>query len=172
MRKNASEPSKRGRPDPLETLFSTYSPDETAPYREIAAFLRELGYKPRKLRGGYNFICDAHPKQLAKLASVRTKGADRLTFSLRFSACRAPSERFQKIASDFIAKYPTRAARCPEGACGFCAGPPEAHAYRVAGSSRLLCGAYALPIPDFSESDLEEAKRLILEEDAYWRGKR
>jgi hypothetical protein len=90
-------------------------------------------------------------------------------FALKFSACRGYSQRFADIVDAYIAKYPTRAARCcPDGGCDFCAGEPQTHVYVHSADAKLMhCGANAVEIKELCAADLPEIKRLINEEHAY-----
>ena len=138
-------------------------------YRELAAYLAELGYYPHREKSSISFKHDLHNKQMAKIGFGRGK-APAPFFALRFSACRGYSQRFADIVGDAAVRYPSRAARCTDGGCDFCAGDPETHVYTALspdGEAKYLCGANALAIPNLSADDIEEIKRLIAEENAY-----
>lgn len=134
-------------------------------FQELIDCLVELGYYPRRGKASIAFKHDAHNKQIAKIKTI--KGSAR--FALRFSACSAYSRRFADIIAEWMAKYPTRTARCPSGGCHFCAGEPNTHVYArsVDGERKAHCGAYALEIPNLAADDIEETLALIRQEHAY-----
>ena len=138
-------------------------------YRELTVCLTELGYRPQKDKSSLCFKHTLHNKQLAKLG-VRKGKTLRPFFALRFSACRGYSQRFADIVRAAIERNPSKAPRCVEQACSFCAGEPDTHVYTHIfpdGTRGLHCGAYALEIPDLTADDLEELKALMRQEHAY-----
>lgn len=153
----------------IDSFLSLLGEDVRPLYRELAAYLAELGYYPHKEKSSVSFKHDLHNKQMAKMGFGRGK-APAPFFALRFSACRGYSQRFVEIVNAAIDKYPSRAARCTDGGCDFCAGAPETHVYTGTspdGEPKRLCGANALAIPHLSADDIEEIKRLIAEENDY-----
>jgi hypothetical protein len=145
--------------------------DDRRIYEEIIMFLSELGYVPRKVKSSISFKHELHNKQMAKIGlKLSNKLGVSPFFSLRFSACRGYSKRFDDIVSAAINKYPSRAAGCLINNCGFCAGNPFTHVYIHTienGESKSHCGAYTLEIPDLSANDIDEIKKLIKEEHCY-----
>lgn len=153
----------------IEAFLSSIGEEIRPVYRERAAYLAELGYYPHREKSSISFKHDLHNKQMAKIGFGRGK-APAPFFALRFSACRGYSQRFADIVGDAAVRYPSRAARCTDGGCDFCAGDPETHVYTALspdGEAKYLCGANALAIPNLSADDIEEIKRLIAEENAY-----
>jgi len=155
----------------INSFISTHGDQITPAYMDIIAYLSELDYNPYKLGSGITFKHDLHTKQMAKLG---TKGGKKKGFSpffaLRFSVCRGYSQRFSDVVGDYIAKYPTREARCVNGECTYCGGEPGTHVYTYTASNcegQTHCGAYAVEIPDVTADDVEEIKKLIKEEHAY-----
>lgn len=155
-----------------EELLNSYLSqlgDETRPlYKNIALYLSELGYNPKKEKSGISFKHDLHNKQMAKMG-IKGNGCDPL-FSLRFSACRGYSQRFADIVSAAAVKFSTRIARCKNASCDWCKGEADSHVYICTlpdGRKRYMCGAFTLEIPNIAENDIDEIKGLIKEEHEY-----
>lgn len=161
---------KTKKQEELANAFLAEMEEDNRPlYREIILYLSQLGYNPKKEKSSISFKHDLHNKQLAKMGF---KGGKTKTpfFALRYSACRGYSKRFADIVRAAIVKYPTRAARCTEGGCNFCAGAPQTHVYTYTfpgGETKEHCGAYALDIPHIRPEDIGEIKTLIREEHEY-----
>jgi hypothetical protein len=154
--------------DLINAWLADISRDKQAVYREVIKFLSETGYHPRREKPSISFKHDEHNKQMAKIGFRRFP--DKPFLALRFSACRDLPERFENIVGAYITKYPTRAAGCIEGGCGYCGGGSLSHVYTHTfgdGVTRFHCGAYAVEIPDISENDIPAIKKLITEEHAY-----
>ena len=155
----------------IDSYFSNLNDETKTLYREIITHLSGLGYSPRKVKSAISFMHGEHNKQIAKMGMRTSKKADPAPFfSLRFSACAGYSERFIKIVGGFIEKYPTRAAMCVKGGCGFYKGAADSHVYKYefpGGEIKSHCGAYAIEIPDIKTDDLVELKKLINEEHEY-----
>ncbi len=149
----------------IATFLSALDDDIRPVYQRLVAYLANLGYNPQKEKSSVSFKHDAHNKQIAKIRMAKNGPC----FALRFSACRGYSKRFDEAVSAWMTKYPTRAARCPSGGCGYCRGEPDTHVYahNIDGEYKLHCGAYAVEIPDLSEGDVEEIEALIRQEHAY-----
>lgn len=130
-------------------------------YRELIDCMDELGYAPAKERSHLVFKCKAHNKQLAKIGFKKEVPF----FALRFSACRGYSDRIAGLVADYIAKNPTKAARCPAGNCDWCKGMPQTHVYTD--GVNMNCGAAAIEIENLSAADVDELKKMICEEHEY-----
>jgi len=158
----------------LNSFFAQLDPVFEEPlYRELAAYLSELGYYPQAQGiASLSFKCKQHNKQLAKMGIwTSSKRGSRPFFSLRFSACKGYSQRFADIVSADIAKYTKRVANCmtPAG-CHWCGGEADTHVYAHTfpdGETKTLCGAYAIEIPNITPEDITEIKKLMNEEHAY-----
>lgn len=150
----------------VNAFLATLDDQTRLVYSAIISHLTSLGYSPKKEKGNLSFKHSLHNKQMAKM-SIRKNLP---VFSLRFSACRGYSQRFEDIVKAFIVKYPTRSSRCTGDGCSYCAGAAETHVYTAAFSDddiRTHCGAYALEIPDPRPNDIEEIKSLIQQEHIY-----
>jgi hypothetical protein len=171
---------KTKKQEELTAAFLAELDDAAGPlYKDIIMCLSELGYAPQKARSNMAFKHDLHNKQIAKMGvkmgaktGMRTnkKIGSAPFFALRFSACRGYSQRFAGIVKANIEKSPSKTPRCTVNACNFCAGEPVTHVYTCEfpnGENKTHCGAYALEIPDVTETDIDEIKKLIKEEHEY-----
>ena len=159
------------RQEDLVAAFMVELGDAGPLYHELILHLAELGYTPQKEKSNLSFKHDLHNKQMAKMGIKTTKATGPSPFfALRFSACRGYSQRFADIVAAYMAKYPTRAARCTSGGCLYCKGAADTHVYTQpvpGGESKTHCGAYAIEIPGIVANDIAEIKKLIQEEHAY-----
>lgn len=132
--------------------------------------LSGLGYYPRKQRSYIVFKHDLHNKEMAKMGITWTKDASPY-FTLRFSACKGYSERFENIVRDYINKNPNKLfPHCENGRCVFRSDGERAPYYSAAfpdGEIRSCCGAKALVIPNDDLKAMEEIRKLIWEEHDY-----
>ena len=131
-------------------------------YRQLAMYLIELGYSPKKQRSYLVFKHDLHGKQMAKMGLKRNL---RPYFSLRFSACREYSQKFADVINMAVSKPNYPPANCIQNNCGYCSG--EAHTHIYAHDGKHLCGARQLEIPNITPEDIAETKNLIQEEHEY-----
>ena len=132
-------------------------------YFELAKYLSELGYNPKKEGQRISFKHDKHNKQIAKMGMTRGKSPCPV-FMLRFSACKDYSQRFIDIVKEAVIKS-SGDARCLTGECDYCAGEPSTHVYFDGDKSR--CGSHALEIPGITADDMQEIKKLIKEAHVY-----
>ena len=155
--------------DLVNTFLSDNANEQTPLYHEIAVYLSEIGYNPRKQRSSIVFNHDAHNKQIAKFGIVRTKDKSPY-FALRFAACKGYSGRFADLVSAAMEKDENQTAGCVAGKCDYCRGEPISHVYihtNAAGETVTRCGASPITIPDLSERDIDEIKKLIWEQHVY-----
>lgn len=159
---------KTKKQDELVASFLSMLDDETRPlYQGLIKCLSEHGYHPGKEKSSLSFKHDLHNKQIVKMGLKKNHEP---FFALRFSACRGYSQKIDGIISQYVAKYPTRAARCVNNGCNYCSGEPETHVYTCIspdGECKTHCGAYAVEIPGITSEDMEEIKHLIKEENEY-----
>ena len=165
---------KTKKQEELINLFLSELGDEIRPlYQEIAVYLSELGYYPRKQRSYIVFKHDLFSSQMAKMGMTWTKDHTSY-FALRFSACKGYSRKFGGIVRDFIDKNQGRLfPHCEDGKCVFRADGDRTPFYEYTypgGEVESFCGSFALVIPDITSDDLEEIKRLIREEHEYLMG--
>lgn len=161
---------KTKRQEDLVNIFLMDNMNEQTPlYRGIAVYLSEIGYNPRKQRSSIVFNHDSHNKQIAKFGIARTKDKAPY-FALRFAACRGYSERFGDLVSAVMEKDGNQVAGCVAGKCDYCQGEPITHVYvhkYATGETATRCGASPITIPNLSENDMEEIKKLIWEQHVY-----
>jgi hypothetical protein len=158
---------KTKKQEEIVTSFLSMLDDETRPlYQDVMKYLFELGYHPSKAKSNISFQHDLHNKQIAKIGFKKHSPF----FALRFSACREYSRKFHDIVTEYMMRYPTRAARCVHNGCHFCRGGANTHVYTSIlpnGEIKTHCGAYAIEIPNMLPDDMEEMKKLIREEHEY-----
>lgn len=153
----------------IDSFLAMLGAEDQPLYQELALYLSELGYNPKKERSNIAFKHELHNKQIVKIG-IRGKKESLPFFALRFSACQNYSQRFAKVVSSAMVKFPKRVPGCLNNTCDYCAGKPESHVYTQTfpdGEQKAHCGAYALEIPDIAWEDLAEIKLLILEEHEY-----
>ena len=153
----------------VNTFLSDNANEQTPLYYDIAVYLSEIGYNPRKQRSSIVFNHDSHNKQIAKFGIVRTKDKSPY-FALRFAACTGYSKKFKDLVSTVMENEGNQDAGCVTGNCNYCQGEPITHVYKnklSTGETITRCGASPITIPNLSESDIEEIKRLIWEQHVY-----
>lgn len=153
----------------IDSFLATLGEQEQTLYHELAIYLSELGYNPKRERSNIAFKHNLHNKQIVKMGS-RGKKAPSPFLALRFSGCQNYSPRFAEVVDAAITKFPKRVPCCLTNTCDYCAGEPETHVYRQTfsdGEEKFHCGAYALEIPAITLEDLDELKKLIQEEHEY-----
>ncbi len=153
----------------IDGFYTRISDEEKAVYQPIIGLLLELGYMPiKKQTKGYilSFSNLAHNRVLARFG-VR-EGSAKAFFGLRFSACTDYSDKFARVVRDRLRSGNSRPAKC--GECGFCKGEKFVYTYRFPdGETKAACGAFVLEIiPNVTTADLDEIKRLIAEQHAYF----
>jgi len=162
--------------DELVNVYLSQFEDETKNlYREIATFLCELGFYPKKAGASISFTNTIHKKQIAKMGTnIRKNQTPSPKFSMRFSSCKDYSQRFTKIINDTLVKVTAsnryRLARCLTGECSGCPGEPDAHIYKSVlpnGEHITSCGVYTIEIPRITADDIDEIKHLIKKEHDY-----
>ena len=155
--------------DLVNTFLLDNANEQTPLYREIVVYLSEIGYNPKKQRSSIVFNHNSHNKQIAKMGIVRTKDRSPY-FALRFAACRGYSERFGDLVRAAIKNDGNQVAGCVAGICDYCQGEPITHVYiheNAAGETITRCGASPITIPNLSDGDMDEIKRLIWEQHVY-----
>jgi hypothetical protein len=106
-----------------------------------------------------------HNRVLAR-CGIR-EGSENAFFGLRFSSCTNYSDKFAEVVRGRILSSNSRLAKCCE--CGFCKGDKFVYTYTFPnGEIKTACGAFVVEIPDVSAEDIDEIKRLIQEQHAYF----
>jgi hypothetical protein len=162
---------KTKKQEALLNAFLAALDDEIRPlYQEMAMYLSELGYCPRKQRSYIVFRHSLYTSEMAKMGMTWTKDHSPY-FALRFSACHGYSQRFADIVGDYIDKNPGRLfPHCKDEKCVFRADGDRTPFYEYTypdGKTGSFCGSKALVIPNITADDMGEIKRLIKEEHEY-----
>ena len=152
----------------IDEFYHLISNEEKLVYQPIIDALIGLDYVPlRKRTKGYilSFSNLAHNRVLARFG-LRENG-EKAFFGLRFSACMEYSQKYAEVIRDRILSSNSRLAKC--GECRFCKGDKFVYTYTFPdGDSKAACGAFVLEIPEVTLSDVDEIKRLMGEQHAYF----
>ncbi|MCL2487991.1 MAG: hypothetical protein FWE80_04840 [Oscillospiraceae bacterium] len=155
--------------------------NEKQKFKEITNHLEKLGYIPQKQKVKdfvLSFKHNTNGKIIAKVGIRKQKGF----LSIKFFACKNVPEKYMKAlgenADDACTRLPPpeRDKLLPNEimlpctlACDVCTGGKMRYYYQYPnGSETFRCGAYPVLIPDFTENDIDELKRMILEQHEYF----
>ena len=149
-------------------------------FREIAHYISELGYVPQKQKVKDFILSFKHgnnEKVIGKMGFRKESGF----ISLRFFACKSVSEKYlNALRADLDARngqYSGPLRQSPmnmiTGKCGYCGdictGGGLGCYYKYADGREIQrCGAYPIVIPDVGETDMDEMKKVILEQHNYF----
>jgi len=168
-------------------LLSLLNDEEKLMYRQITDYLLELGYIPQKLKvQGYmlSFKNNKSKKVIAKIG-IRNGKTQRVYFSMRFFACKSFSKKFHDAiqheieshngqyctqkSSDILGKTESLYEKNKCGRCDLCTGGGLGYYYVYPdGREVVRCGAYPIIIPNLAVTDIDEVKRLLLEQHNYF----
>ena len=152
----------------INDFLATLTHEDRALYASIIDHLISLEYFPQKKRVKglvLSFVNLAHNRVMAHVGM--REGSEEPFFGLRFSACSVYSEKFAQVVHDRLLSSGNRPAKC--ASCGFCKGSKHVYTYRFPdGTQQASCGAFVLEIPHIKPIDLDEIKRLIDEQHAYF----
>lgn len=152
----------------IDGFYAGISDEEKLIFQPIINTLVELGYTPmRKQTKGYilSFSNLEHNRVLARCGIREESGKG--FFGLRFSSCTDYSDKFAQVVRDRMLSGNSRMAKC--GECGFCKGDKFVYTYTFPdGETKAVCGAFVLEIPNVTADDIDEIKRLILEQHEYF----
>lgn len=152
----------------IDAFYSMISGEEKLVYQPIVDMLIELGYTPIKKRTkGYilSFSNLDHNRVIARFG-IR-EDSSKAFFGLRFSSCANYSNKFAEVIRKRILSSNNRLAKC--GECGYCKGDQFVYTYTFPdGEVKTACGAFVLEISDVATEDIDEIKRLINEQHAYF----
>lgn len=150
----------------LDPLLEQLDDEDQAISRALHDYLAALGYAPRKARVQGYVLDYVHPsvgRAILKLG-VR-KAGERLSLSLRFSACEAYSAKFDEA----IGRMARANRYVTEACCGLCGEHGRLYSYRMDdGREVRCCGAYAFPVEGIGKGDIPELQRLIGEQHGFW----
>ncbi len=148
----------------------------TAAQREIADLLEELGYAPvrQRVHGELWAWKDrANGRVIAKMGTRKGEAS----VAVKFFGVKNPPARFRTALLREIearngqyckpVRHPERKAYC--GSCPACTGGGLGYfCVRADGTEVVRCGAYPIPIPNFSEADVRETIEVLRAQHAYF----
>lgn len=169
----------------MHELLNQLPKDQQEVYGQIVEYLAELGYRPQKQRVSnftLSFKHNIHGKTIGKTRMYKGKGC----LSIKFFACTHVPERFlqalyaeAKEAEDAYTRSippPDREPMPPNGimkkctsSCTVCTGGSMRYFLQCPDGKEIFrCSAYPVLIPNITENDLTDLKRLILEQHQYF----
>ena len=166
----------------IQTLINSISGEEKFVYKAITDYLTELGYIPQKQQVS-DFVVSFKHKENGKVISKMGIRKQNAFVSIRFFACKVVSEKFMDALRKDIEsrnrQYTSPLPIIPDTAsmvknkCGYCGdictGGGYGYYYKFSdGDIISRCGAYPIVIPDIEENDIDEIKRVILEQHNYF----
>ena len=170
----------------VETLINSSSGAQKNVIEEIAYFITELGYIPQKQKV-QDFVLAFKHKENGKVISKMGIRKQNAFVSIRFFACKNVSEKFlEALRKDiesrdgqYTSSVTSSLPIIPDSAsmvknkCGYCGdvctGGGYGYYYKFSDDNIVSrCGAYPIIIPDIQESDIDELKRVILEQHNYF----
>lgn len=163
----------------IEEFISILPENEKNVYSKIIYYFVELGYIPQKNRSFLSFKHKINGKIIAKIRKDEIK--------IKFLACKDIPQKYidalrremdanngqhsMKVPSPDNSPVPAGVImkKCTLLSCNVCTGGKMRYYYQFSdGKEVFRCGAYPVLIPDIKESDIEELKRLILEQHNYF----
>ncbi len=162
----------------VNEFIGLLSEDEKSVYEKIIYYLVELEYIPQKNRSFLSFKHKVNGKIIAKIKKDNIK--------IKFFACKNIPEKYiyalrkEMDASNnqySIAVPPPDCNPVPTGmimkkctlSCNVCTGGSMRYYYQFSDGKELFrCGAYPVLIPDIKDHDIDELKRIILEQHNYF----
>ena len=155
--------------------------DEKQIFMEITNYLKELGYIPQKQKVKdfvLSFKHGVNGKIIAKMGIRGQKGF----LGIKFFACKNVPEKYIKAlgenSDDAYAHLPPpeRDKLLPNEimlkctlSCAVCTGGKMRYYFKYPNGNEIFrCGAYPVLIPDITDSDIDDLKRLILEQHNYF----
>ena len=167
----------------LAQLFIDSVPHEQKTVcKEIAYYLTALGYVPQKQRVS-DFVLSFKHRENGKVISKMGIRKQKAFVSIRFFACKTvPAKLMEALRKDIESRsgqYTSPISVVPDTAsmvknkCGYCGdictGGGFGYYYKFSdGDIVSRCGAYPIIIPDIDESDIDELKRVIMEQHNYF----
>jgi len=163
----------------IAELISLLPERERPVYQAITGYLVELGYIPRKQKVSdfiLSFKHNANGKVIAKIG-IRKQAF----ISIRFFACKSVSQKYMDaLHHELVSRNGQYSSplnvnpinmitnRC--NYCGdICSGGGLGYYYKFADGQKVArCGAYPIIIPDITEADIDEMKKVILEQHDYF----
>lgn len=144
-------------------------------FSALAEHADSLGYRPRKTASKdftLDFSNSAVKRTLLKLEvhanAIRTNGPG---VRFKFHASTGYSEPFREGIRRVIEAYGGKYVGCY--GCGRCAGEPEGYVYEYPDGRRVFrCGNELIAVDGLTEADLDECRRLMSAQAAYFDARR
>ena len=165
----------------IDEFLNELSENEKCVYGEIINYLVELGYIPQKQKVKDFVLSFKHcqnGKIIAKMGIRKKKGF----LSIKFFACKNVPEKYitalGENSDDAYARFspPERDKLRPNEimlkctlSCGMCTGGKMRYYHQYPNGKEIYrCGAYPVLLPEITQHDIEDLKRLILEQHNYF----
>ncbi len=162
----------------ISQLVSALSDELKTPYDELMNYLVELGYLPQKQAVKDFVLSFKRGRQGIAKVSARHSGE----FRVKFFACEnLPHKYYEALQNDIEAQNeqywsminPNRPAHLKNkcDGCGTaCTGGNMGYYWKFENGREIFrCGAYPILIPNITANDVPEVKRLLTEQDRYFR---
>lgn len=162
----------------ISQLVSALSDDLKTPYGELMNYISELGYLPQKQAVKDFMLSFKRRRQVIAKVSARHGGE----FRVKFFACENPPQKYREaLRNDIEAQNeqywgtmnPNRPAHLKNkcDGCGTaCTGGNMGYYWKFEDGREIFrCGAYPILIPNITVDDVPEAKRLLTEQDRYFK---
>ena len=166
----------------IEMFIDLLPDDQKNIYKEITYSLIELGYIPQKQKVR-DFVLSFKHKENGKVISKMGIRKQNGFVSIRYFACKNISKKYMEALREDIEsrnrQYTSPLPIIPDttsmvtnkcGYCGdICTGGGLGYYYKFSDNDTVSrCGAYPIIIPDIKENDIDELKRVILEQHNYF----
>ena len=163
----------------VKELITLLPEEQKNIYIQIVDHFTEIGYIPQKQKVKDFIILFRHKvngKVIAKIG-IRKQNA---FISIRFFACKSISQKYIDALRNELdsrnGQYSSPLRVNPIDMitnqcdyCGVCTGGGLGYYYKYSdGKEVSRCGAYPIIIPDINESDVDEMKKVILEQHNYF----
>jgi len=162
----------------INDLNMQLSDDEKIFCGQIMDFLTQLGYVPEKQRVKGYVLSFRHIQNGRVIAKIGTRGSkQKATISLKFFGCKTVPLKYSDALRAEIESHngqycgPLRdnviKNRC--GFCKQCTGGGVAYYYAYPDGREILrCGAYPILIPDLTLNDIDDMKKVLMEQHEYF----
>ena len=162
----------------ISQLLSALPEDRRNLFGDLMEYLIKLGYLPQKQAVKALTLSFKRGRQV--IAKVRAFNGGE--FRVKFFACENPPQKYRDalrrdieaqneqywgtIKPDRPAHLKNKCDRC----CTVCTGGNMGYYWKVKDRREIFrCGAYPILIPDITIDDLAEVKRLLAEQDRYFK---
>ena len=164
-----------------DAFINALPENEKEVFSVIIDYIYELGYISQKQKVKdfvLSFKHNINGKMISKMGIRRQKGF----LSIKFFACKNVPEKYIKAlgenSDDVYTRLPPpeRDRLLPNEimlkctlSCSICTGGKMRYYYQYPNGSEIFrCGAYPVLLPNVTENDIDDVKRLILEQHNYF----